>query len=258
MPLVEGIVALVEQLEPDFPSHWVKTQLLELSEDVKDSLLSESNLPLRFAGLLRLFYGEWGFKGDTQQYFSSENAYIDSVLERKTGIPVSLGSIVLLLAQALELPVTAINFPTQLVLKVSWDNGETQYLNPFDGEFVSLHTMKSWLIGTKGPFAELRDEYLQSVPNTQLLLRWLTVIKGALLREDDYELALAYSDLSLGFKPGDPHEIRDRGYIYQQLDCDAAAVSDYTYFIEHCPDDPAAKLLELQIKVLNESSVVLH
>ncbi len=49
--------------------------------------MDEMNPHLRLEGLIRLFYREWGFRGDQQQYFSSENVFLDKVLERKKGIP---------------------------------------------------------------------------------------------------------------------------------------------------------------------------
>jgi regulator of sirC expression with transglutaminase-like and TPR domain len=64
--------------------------------------------------------------------------------------------------------------------------------------------------------------------------------------------------MALEFSPGDPHEIRDRGYIYQQLECSHVAAMDYEYFIEQCPEDPAAELLKLQVQALNEEPLTLH
>jgi regulator of sirC expression with transglutaminase-like and TPR domain len=64
--------------------------------------------------------------------------------------------------------------------------------------------------------------------------------------------------LALTFVPDDPYEIRDRGFIYQQLECHQIAMSDYQYFIENCPDDPAADLLKNQMHMLRSAPVTLH
>jgi len=84
------------------------------------------------------------------------------------------------------------------------------------------------------------------------------LLKSALLREERYTLALRCTDLALTFVPDDPYEIRDRGYIYQQLDCHQVAMSDYQFFIDNCPDDPAAELLKTQMHALSHSTVTLH
>ncbi|MGF1687141.1 tetratricopeptide repeat protein [Photobacterium japonica] len=259
MPLVEGALAMTAAVEPSFPHEWVRLQLTRLAQEAEHALMDEPNAQLRLEGLIRLFYREWGFQGDHEQYFSSENIYLDRVLERKKGIPVSLGAIFLYLARRLELPVFGVGFPTQFVLKVEWFDAETQYINPFDGEYLSKRMMGAWLKGHHGPFTELRDEYFLTSDNTDILARWLTVMKSAFLRENQFAEALRCSDVALdAFRPGDPHEIRDRGYIYQQLDCSHAAIMDYEYFIEQCPEDPAAELLKIQVEELHKAPLVFH
>ncbi|MEC6822408.1 tetratricopeptide repeat protein [Photobacterium piscicola] len=258
MPLVDGAIAFMAEVEADFPTTWVQLRLTQLAQEAEQMLMGEVNPRLRLDGLLRLFYREWGFQGDLQQYFSSENAFLDKVLERRKGIPVSLGAILLYLAKQLELPVENVGFPTQFLLKVVWSKDDIQYINPFDGEFVSTHILRSWLIGHRGPFAEFKSEYLDEQQNNVILSRWLTVMKSALLREEQFTDALRCSDLALVLNPGDPHEIRDRGYIYQQLNCLHAAAVDYSYFIEQCPEDPAADLLKLQVDALYEEPLTLH
>ncbi|UXI01930.1 SirB1 family protein [Photobacterium sp. TY1-4] len=256
--LVEGVLAMTAELDPGFPMGWVQLQLERLAQEAEHALMEEVNPQLRLDGLIRLFYREWGFRGDQDQYYASQNLYLDQVLDRKMGIPVTLGAVFLYLARHLELPVSSVGFPTQYLIKIDWRDREPQYLNPFDGEYLSRRTMAAWLKGHRGPFAELRREHLEEADNGDILARWLTVMKSALLREERYADALRCSDLALAFRPGDPHEIRDRGYIYQQLDCNHAAAMDYEYFIEQCPEDPAAKLLKLQVKALHEEPQVLH
>lgn len=258
MPLVEGALEMTATVDPAFPAGWVRIQLRKLAHEAEQALMDELNPHLRLEGLIRLFYREWGFRGDHQQYFSSENVFLDKVLERKKGIPVSLGAIFLYLARHLDLPVSSVGFPTQFILKVEWYDGELQYINPFDGEYLSKRTLNAWLKGHRGPFIELQQADLETAENSDILTRWLTVMKSALLREEHYVDALRCSDMVLEFRPDDPHEIRDRGYIYQQLDCSHVAAMDYEYFIEQCPEDPAAELLKLQVEALYEEPLILH
>ncbi len=258
MQLVEGALAMTALTDPAFPKGWVQIQLERMAKEAEHALMDEPNPHVRLDGLIRLFYREWGFEGDEQQYFSSDNIYLDKVLDRKRGIPVSLGAIFLYLANHLDLPVSSVGFPTQFILKVTWYQGEVQYINPFDGEFLSMRTLRGWLKGAKGPFAQIGDADLANATNSDIIKRWLTVMKSALLREEQYTDALRCSDLALKMQPDDPHEIRDRGYIYQKLDCSHAAASDYSYFIEQCPEDPAAELLKLQVAALNEEPLTLH
>ncbi|WP_028023623.1 SirB1 family protein [Enterovibrio calviensis] len=258
LTMVEGALALNAAVDPATSMHWVRAELEQLAKDAEHLLASETNDELRLEGLIRLFYKDWGFKGDFEQYFSSDNTFVEKVLKRRKGIPVSLGAIFLFFADRLDLPLEPVGFPTQLILKVDWFDREPQYINPFDGEFLSPRILRGWLVGKEGSTAQLLPEHLEGSDNPTLIGRWLAVIKSALLREENYSMALRCSELALTFSPDDPYEIRDRGYIFQQLKCDWVAAEDYEYFIAQCPHDPAAELLKLQVKVLTAEAPIFH
>ncbi|OOF14589.1 hypothetical protein BZJ19_15280 [Salinivibrio proteolyticus] len=258
LTLAEGALTLNHALDPSIDVNHVQASLELLADEAEHLLGSEPDMALRLEGLRRLFYHQWQFTGDFEQYFSSENVFIHHVLSRKKGIPVSLGAIFLYLCERLSLPVKPVGFPTQLLLRIDELEDTPVYLNPFDGERVSMRTLRGWLIGSQGPFAELDPSHLEVSDHPSIIGRWLAVAKSALLREEKYAMALRCSELALTFSPDDPYEIRDRGYIFQQLDCDRVAATDYEYFIEQCPDDPAAELLKMQVKVLNEEQPTLH
>lgn len=97
MELVEGALALNCAVNPDINNHWVELELKRLLKEAELSLIAQSDEQQRFEELLRLFYFEWGFSGDSEEYFSSDNVFIDKVLERRKGIPVSLGALLLFL-----------------------------------------------------------------------------------------------------------------------------------------------------------------
>lgn len=258
MELVEGALALNVAINPDVNSRWVKQELQRLLAEAEQALVNERDEKQRFEAFLRLFYHQWGFAGDQDAYFSSDNAFIDKVLERRKGIPVSLGAMLLYLGRNLGFPLEGVTFPTQFLLKVNWYGETAQFVNPYNGEYVSHKILHAWLIGHDGPLAALEPQHLESADNPTVIGRWLAILKSALMREERYTLALRCTDLALTFVPDDPYEIRDRGFIYQQLDCHQIARSDYEFFIDQCPEDPAAELLKSQVKALSETQITLH
>ncbi|CAH0540863.1 SirB1 family protein [Vibrio marisflavi] len=258
MDLAHGALALNKAVNPETNSKWVRKELKRLCDEAELALVAETDQKQKFNAFLNLFYGEWDFSGDQEAYYDSNNAFLDKVLENRKGIPVSLGSILLFIGSRLGFPLETIAFPTQLLLKLSWPGEEPQYINPFDGEVVDKHTLKAWIIGHRGPLESLKEEDLEVADNPTIIGRWLALLKTALLREERYTLALRCTDLALTFVPDDPYEIRDRGFIYQQLDCHQVALTDYQYFIDQCPDDPAAELLKSQVNAMSETPVTVH
>jgi regulator of sirC expression with transglutaminase-like and TPR domain len=94
--------------------------------------------------------------------------------------------------------------------------------------------------------------------NKTLIRNYLSNLKNALIAENNYQAALRCVDVLLAMKPNDPIERRDRGFLLHQLDCFKVAYDDYRYFVEQCPDDPAAQLLKLQLNSIKITNTVLH
>ncbi|MDW6093556.1 SirB1 family protein [Vibrio rhizosphaerae] len=258
MELVEGALVLNQAINPETRVVWAEQTLVKMTREAEASLDTGADPKTRLAAFLQLFYQTWGFAGDHEAYFESRNAFIDQVLEHRKGIPVSLGALLLYFSNRLGFPLKPVMFPTQFLIQIAWPDEEPVYLNPFSGEYVSKHTLQAWLIGNKGPLAKLKPKHLQVSDHPTIIGRWLALLKSALMREERYTLALKCTNLALTFVPDDPYEIRDRGFIYQQLECHQVALSDYQYFIEHCPDDPAAELLKNQVNLLRSNAVTIH
>ena len=86
----------------------------------------------------------------------------------------------------------------------------------------------------------------------------MQVIKAALIRDEHFAYALRSIEFILEQTPWDPYEIRDRGFLLQQLDCNRLASQDFTYFIEQCPDDPVIRILKVQVDELDSIVEVVH
>ncbi|NLS11648.1 tetratricopeptide repeat protein [Vibrio sp. SM6] len=258
MELAEGALTLNQAVDPETDVAWAKSELERLVKEAEQLLFMESDAKGRFDAFLRLFYQEWAFRGDRDAYFDSANSFIDKVLLRRRGVPVSLGAIFLYIGRKLGFPLEGVTFPTQFLVKIRWYDEAPRYLNPFEGEYVSEKVLAAWLIGSEGPLAKMKPEYLRTVDNPTVIGRWLAMMKSALLREGRYTLALRCTDLALTFVPDDPYEIRDRGFIYQQLDCYDVAAMDFQYFIDQCPEDPAADILKAQVSAMSHKLTTLH
>ena len=57
---------------------------------------------------------------------------------------------------------------------------------------------------------------------------------------------------------GDPYELRDRGYLLHNLNCDELAIKDFEKFIEECPDDPSIDVLQSQIEEMDSHFRTIH
>ena len=76
-----------------------------------------------------------GFKGNTENYNETDNLYINKVIDRKMGIPVSLSILYLLIANRLKLPIYGVNLPSHFIVKYQ-DDKEELFIDPFNQGIV--------------------------------------------------------------------------------------------------------------------------
>ncbi|KMJ43790.1 invasion regulator SirB1 [Xenorhabdus khoisanae] len=257
-PLIDGIILVTRTIRADFPQKLVTEQLAALVEEARQKLSSITDTKVKLQLLLSLFYREWKFGGANGVYCLSDTLWLDRVLHSRQGAPVALGTLFSHIAQALDLPVQPIIFPTQLILRADLVDEPAWYINPMNGDTLNEHTLDVWLKGNIGPTIRLEKKDLQEADNISIVRKVTDTIKVSLMEEKKMELALKASEIVLMFDPDDPYEIRDRGLIYAQLDCNHIAVSDLRYFVEHCPEDPISEMIKMQINSIERGLIVLH
>ncbi len=219
-----------------------------------DAALSDKD---KIQHLLQLVYHDWGFHCDPEHYFHSAKLYLPQVLTTHSGMPVSIGAIVLYLAESLNLPLYPVNFPTQLILRAELD-GETLFIDPWNGKSISRRRLETLYEGAFGFGATLTAETLERADWQTLTERFRQLAKNALIREEHNYAALQYIETLLRRNPDDPYEIRDRGIVLAQMGCFKAAADDLAYFIEKCPQDPTALLLAGQLSELKKETESIH
>ncbi|NQZ50824.1 MAG: tetratricopeptide repeat protein [Moritella sp.] len=207
--------------------------------------------------LLYLFYQQLGFAGDWRKWLELDSVLLHKVISSRNGVPLSLGTVFMYFAEHFEVDVTGIIFPGQFVLRFGSEQ-DGIYVDPADGQALSRHKLQVLLRGIEGNHALLSDDDLLAANNEMHYLRLLQVLKAALIRDEHFSYALRCIDLILELEPDEPYEIRDRGFLLQQLDCKKLASEDFAYFIEQCPDDPISRVLKAQIDELAATDDTIH
>lgn len=252
------MILISELIRDDFPAQDVTDELEQLVRQAQEEISPAWTDSRQVERLLELFYNEWGFSASRGVYRLSDALWLDKVLKNREGSAVSLGAIMLWVAQRLSLPMMPVIFPTQLLLRADVETGEMWLINPFNGDTLDEHTLEVWLKGNISPVAELFNEDLDEADNAEVIRKLLDTLKPALMEEHQMELALRVSEALLQFNPEDPYEIRDRGLIYAQLDCDHVALNDLSYFVEQCPEDPISEIIRAQISTISHKHITLH
>lgn len=192
-----------EAIRRDFPSQDVYDELERLVSLAKEEISQLLPLEEQLEKLIALFYGEWGLKPHAA-FIVFPMHYGWTVLKNRQGSAVSLGAVLLWVANRLDLPLLPVIFPTQLILRIECPDGEIWLINPFNGESLSEHMLDVWLKGNISPSAELFYEDLDEADNIEVIRKLLDTLKASLMEENQMELALRTSEALLQFNPEDP------------------------------------------------------
>lgn len=233
------------------------TKINELIELIKVDMAGLTSQQEKREQLLYLFYQQLGFGGDWRKWLELDSIMLDRVVETRNGIPISLGTLFIHFAAYFDVAVTGILFPAQFVLRFG-EGPDYVYVDPTDGKVLSRHDLEVRLRGIEGNHAMLTDSSLEEASYQALFLQILKVMKAGLIRDEHFSQALRCVDIILTIEPDEPYEIRDRGFLLQQLDCNKLASDDFSFFIEHCPDDPLTHILKAQVDVMSAEIDIIH
>jgi regulator of sirC expression with transglutaminase-like and TPR domain len=212
----------------------------------------------RVVALNQHLFGDLGFRGNADDYYDPRNSYLNEVIDRRIGIPITLCILYMEVGRRVGLPIEGISFPGHFLVRLRLRGG-TLVLDPFTGgaplSEVELRERLQRVIpqgvADNVPVAELpMDQFLEPATNRQILARLLRNLKGIYRDADKPERMLQVLNRMLVLSPGASAELRDRGNLYHRLECWRPALKDLTDYAEREPDAPdldevRAKLMEL-------------
>ena len=196
------------------------------------------------------------FAGNQDDYYDPRNSFFNEVLDRHTGIPITLTLVYMEVARRLDLPVEGVGFPGHFLAKFVGD--QEIIIDPFFGQILTEQECAQRLRAVHGPGELFDRRYLQSATSREILVRMLTNLKQIHLRRREFELALGCSDRILLLVPDTPPEVRDRGLLYQQLECYAAAQADLERFLELAPNDETVATVRRQLISVRRRAAHIH
>jgi regulator of sirC expression with transglutaminase-like and TPR domain len=168
--LEAGSLAIARYGYPNENMNWC-SEILDSFANELDSKLDSHDDPLDIISKVLNFLSlEKGFRGNTDDYYDPENSYLTRVLERRTGLPISLCAIYLLVAKRLNIPLSGVGMPGHFMLK--YQVGEKEiFLDPFRGaKLLSRSDCRDFIETTGYGF---REEYLSAISSRQILERMI-------------------------------------------------------------------------------------
>lgn len=181
-------------------------------------------------------YTELGYRGNEEDYYDPRNSFLNEVIDRRRGIPITLAVVYLEIARRLDFPMVGIGMPGHFLIRPDFEDAGI-FVDVFNqGEILfeqdCLELLRKMY---QQPLPSLPPEFLAPVTPKQLLARMLTNLKVIYIQRNDLQKALGTIERILMLFPDAVTEIRDRGIVNAQLGDFLAAILDLEIYLERVP-----------------------
>jgi len=215
-----------------------------MAQEVQERLPT-SRYPLRLIQCLNQYlYDDLGFTGNQSNYYDPRNSFLNEVIDRRTGIPITLALVYLEIAQRIDFPMVGIGMPGHFLIRPDIPDMEI-FVDAFNrGEIMFAEDCQERLTQMFQQPVTVKPEFLATVTNRQILARILTNLKYIYLKQQNLDKTLAAVERILLLFPTAMLEIRDRGLLYYQLGYHRQAVEDLQNYLFQVPDAEDAAVIQ--------------
>lgn len=221
-----------------------------------------ANYEVKIGALNQFLFEDEGFTGNATDFYDPRNSFLNAVIDRKLGIPITLSVLYMEVGQRIGLQFAGVSFPGHFLVKLPLDNALI-VIDPFNGgialdEDDLKQRLRQTYGDTSGPATAPVMSLLASASKKQILLRMLRNLKAVYVHRGEGDKALAAINRALILAPNAPEELRDRGDLYRSLECFRSALADYTAYLARKPDAMDAAIIRERVLALQKIATRLN
>ena len=251
--LAEGALLIAAEEYRDLDIAAYLARLDEMAAALKRRLRADISPADTIIALNRFLFDEHGFSGDAANYYDARNSFLNEVLERKRGIPITLALIYIEIGRRVGLPVQGVSFPAHFLVKCPLRDG-TVVLDPYaKGASLSFDELRQRVKALRNgvePTKSMVAGMLATASNKEILTRLLRNLKAIYAHHKEWMKALMATDRIIRVTPEAAEEYRDRGMIYLNLECFRAALFDFQAYLKMLPVARDADTVRQQVVAL--------
>ena len=250
--LIEKCLKLAQILEyPELDISKYIEKINEIGNSLKLKISNIKNSTYLISVLNEHFFDSYGFNGNNEDYYDPGNNFLNVVLDKMTGIPITLSIIYSQVAKKIGLDLKIVGFPGHVVVKYE----KEMILDPFfRGRLLTIEDLEEILYRNFGEDVEFIPEYLNEATTDQVLTRLLRNLKNAYTQSYAYDKAIRCTNMILGIQPESAEEIRDKGILEERLLHYDEALPLLNKYLELEPDAEDVDFILELIKSVREKS----
>ena len=249
--LIEKCLKLAQILEyPNLDITKEIEKIHDLGITLKNSIVESKNSTYKISLLNEFLFQKCGFHGDVDDYYNPKNNFLNYVIDKKTGIPITLSILYSELGKHIGIDLRIIGFPSHVIV----EGGEELMLDPFNsGKHLSVDDLLEILNLNFGEEVELVPEYLNEITTEEILIRILRNLKSSYKDSYSYNQSLRCNMMILAINPNSSEEIRDAGILEEKMQNYEKATEFLNKYLELVPNAEDADFILQLIKKMRKS-----
>ncbi len=240
VPIARGalLIAKEEYLDLDIEAYLDKIAALAREAELVVRMGNDTVEKIQL--LSHFLFEQKGFEGNRDDFANPRNSFLNDVLDRRLGIPITLSVIYLEVGRRLGLNLYGVGFPAHFLVKAVDERGEL-IIDPFNGgPILTVEEIRARLTQIYNQPVELQPAHLKPTGGRQILVRMLRNLKNIYVSGSDSIRALSALDRILLLDPRSLEELMERGALYERLECFKPALDDYQSFLSQAPEHHGA------------------
>ena len=245
--LIEKCLKLAQILEyPELNITNEIEKIKELGLKFRDRIVESKNPTYVISLLNEFLFDVERFQGDLDDYYNPKNNFLNYVLDKKSGIPITLCILYTEIAKYANIDLKIVGFPSHVIVKFE----EEMILDPFNrGRLLELEDLQEILYQNYGDSVEFEAEYLNEISEEKILVRMLRNLKNSYMDSFAYDMAIICNKMILGIIPYSIDEIRDMGILEEKLGNYENAIKFLNTYLEK---DPNAEDVDYVLELIKE------
>lgn len=229
--LAEGALLIAAEAVPGLDVAAQLTKLNAIAARVAPSVRAAETRHAKLLALADELWGRLGFRGNADDYYDPANSFLDAVLTRRIGLPITLSIVYLHVGRAAGLALAGVGLPGHFLVRTV-DEGVPLFVDPFhEGRVRTADELGPFLSSLTGGRVKLDPAHLQPVGPRAILSRVLHNLKALYSGRSDWLRAIEAVDRILLLEPRAVDEQRDRAVLYARLGAPSLAIADLEAYL---------------------------
>lgn len=256
--LVQAALLIARTAFPDLDAHRYLERLDKWADRFHRGLNPSPTAGDILSRLNRILFDEEGLSGDQHSYYDPQNSFLNRVLDRKLGIPITLSLIYMEVARRAGVAVHGYALPGHFIAGLSQVSGPL-YVDPFNrGEILTEEECRDLIRVHYGRTAALDSSWKAPASKKSIIKRMLRNLKGIYRQLNQDMQSFEMLQWILTVDPDAPEELKERGLLYETMGNSTYAVRDLEHYLAVAPASEDRQVVELKVNLLRHAKGWLH